>query len=126
LILEGLMILQIQKQMNANIKLITTNNVMAVTARAENKVMRESYLAYIKDMTAILDKMQRDNQQIKVPKGPEPRVPGSPARSDQELDRPKYEHPKADLPSPTPKVIIKKVKAKPSPTPKPWWKNFLK
>lgn len=86
----------------------------------------EALLKYMQRTTIYLDKLQRDNPQIKVPKAAENRPLGAPLPTEKELERPKYEHPKADQPRPTPQIITKyKARPKPKPTPEPWYHNLF-
>lgn len=95
---------------------LVTQNSVRIAANTD------ALMAYMQRTTMYLDKLQRDNPQIKVPKAAENRSPGAPPPTDKELERPKYEHPKADQPTPAPitKTVVKyKARAKPKPTPKP-------
>lgn len=105
---------------------IATQNSLALEkSELRQDADREQYVSYIETIARIIDKLQKDNPQIKVPKAAVFNPPGKEPKGDGDLDRPKYEHPKADLPTPTPRTkTVIKYKSKPKPTPKPWFQFF--
>jgi hypothetical protein len=103
------------------------SNTIAAKNTARLDAIQDGYINYINQVIALINKLQKDNPQIKVPKAMMPRPPGVPAPAESDLDRPKYEHPGAGV-SPTPttktRTIIKYKTKRPSPTPKPWYQFF--
>jgi len=103
-------------------------------ANAKLEAVDEIYMTYIKSTVGqILDKLQRDNPQLKVPQAPNPRPAGIPAASEAEMERPRHDLPPpatpqaAKTPAPTTRtrVVVKYRKPKPTPKPKVWY-NFFK
>jgi hypothetical protein len=108
-------------------KVASDANIIASTNSARLDAQQNQYIDYISQMITFIDKLQKDNRQIKVPKAIWPRPPGAPAPVESDLDRPRYEHPGAGVtPAPQTKTrtIVKYKTKRPSPTPKPWYQFF--
>lgn len=88
------------------------------------KATNDQLLNYIALQVKIINKLQKDNPDIIVPKGVIPLPPGLPQPSDKDLDRPKSEHPKAGKHSTTKTIIIKQPKPKSTPKQFKWpWQS---
>jgi hypothetical protein len=121
----------LSQQSQRNYLLAESSLRESAKANARLEASDSLYMNYIKTTVGqILDKLQKDNPQINVPKAPELRPPGLPLVNESDLERPKSERPKF-TPTPLPKAAwkakpsLRGKKSRGTPTPKPWF-NFFK
>jgi uncharacterized membrane-anchored protein YhcB (DUF1043 family) len=114
-----------QARSDRNYKIATEAFKVAVEAKASQIATQNQLVDYIERMTQVIDKLERDNQDvIKVPVAPASRPKGLPAQTDKDLDRPK-----AATPTPSATPIVKIIKV-PGPVryrkPPSFWDKILK
>lgn len=118
-----------QRKLNQDELVKKLNSMQDLGARNEAKIdaSNDQLLGFMTRTTQYLDYLQTENPQLKVPKSKEPRAPNAPPISYGELERPKFEHPRFNSPTPAPKVILQKGPVRYKTKVRPWrWSDLFK
>jgi hypothetical protein len=105
--------------------LASDNYRKILETRAQQDAQDQITVHYIQDTITAINKLQRDNPSVKVPKAPEIRLPNVPPPTSRELERPQP----VATPSPTPqpaashslKKKARRTLSRPQPSATPWW-----
>jgi hypothetical protein len=112
------MLFRLQGQQYISVRLATESLASSVKNSARIDANEKQQLDYIDRMVKTIDKLQRDNPRLRVPKAPEERPAGLPLPTEKELER----TPVSPSPTPVPRIIRKKDLVK-QPFRWPWEKK---